>query len=287
MKPTEMQLEGEGVWSSLLQHWSALGPPLRPSEVDLDFTRNCGNRLLDTIATHDATALVLGVTPELCELGLARVRRVIAVDQSAAMIGAIWPGPANRDHSALQADWSKIPLESESVDLALSDGSFTPLRYPDEHESVFAELHRLLRPRACVIMRCFVQGAIRETETCLSSDLRAARIRSFHTFKWRLAMALQTSSEDGVKLHAIWKNLTTELPDPVLAARAFSWHLEEIRTIESYRYSDVCYYFPTLEEQCRVAQRSGFTLIEKFTPDYELGDRCPTLVFQREGFHES
>jgi hypothetical protein len=88
------------------------------------------------IGRDDPTLLLLGVTPELCALATGRRSRVVAVDPSVDMIRSVWPGRLRPRDEALCADWLRLPLAGESVDLVLSDGCLSTLPYPRGYADV-------------------------------------------------------------------------------------------------------------------------------------------------------
>ena len=83
-------------WQTYPARWSLLKPPLRPDASVVDRVR--------ALAGADAApVLVLGVTPELA----AAFAQVEAVDRSAEMIAALWPGDAP-GRRAIQGDWLEL-----------------------------------------------------------------------------------------------------------------------------------------------------------------------------------
>ena len=72
-------------WAELFRRRAQLTPPLRPN-------REVAEGLGQAIAGHGGRVLLLGVTPELVELG----SELIAVDRSDKMIADVWPGDTPR-----------------------------------------------------------------------------------------------------------------------------------------------------------------------------------------------
>jgi hypothetical protein len=127
-------------------------------------------------------------------------------------------------------------------------------------------------------MRYFVRPERSETQGAVVDDLWQGRIGNFHIFKWRLAMALHGSLEEGVRLGDIWSAWHEAVPDPARLAARLGWRKEVINTISNYRDVDTCYSFPTLEEARALV--GDFEIVSTRIPDYELGQRCPTLVMR-------
>jgi SAM-dependent methyltransferase len=220
-------------------------------------------------------ALILGVTPELATLAWPPQTTVTAVDQSPGMIRHVWPGAPDR---ALCADWRRLPLPDGAVDLIAGDGCCSLLPFPDEVHALAAELRRVLTPGGIYVLRAFVQPEAREDLAAVGAALWSGRIGNFHVFKWRLVMSLQPSTARGVQLADVWDAWHALCPDPDALAEARGWPLSTITTIDSYRGAPAVYRFPTLAE-LRAVLSANFTEVACHTPTYELGERCPTLVW--------
>jgi hypothetical protein len=73
----------------------------------------------------------------------------------------------------------------------------------------------------------------------------------------------------------VWPNLD------VLADR-FGWPIGEVRTILAYTNDAAVFRFPTCAEFGDLFSAAGFRVVREWSPDYELGDRCPTFALRRE-----
>jgi hypothetical protein len=226
----------------------------------------------------DPTILLLGVTPELCRIDPGGAARVIATDRSLAMIRGVWPGRVHARDAALAADWRALPIVAGSIDVVLADGCLTNLAFPSGYASVCSELRRTLAEDGLWIVRCFVQAGGAESVADVLSDLSTGRAGGFHAFKWRLAMALQADARAGVVLGDVWDALSAAEPDLDALADRCGWTIESVRTIEAYRGLATRYSFPSFTELRAVIDEARFSILDVFTPGYELGDRCPTVV---------
>ena len=267
-------------WKEHARQWSLVGPPLRPVEADLGFSRAAIDEWRDAARGAAPTLLVLGVTPELVRLQDDPRGRAIGVDNSFAMIRAIWPGRRHPRNAVLCGDWLRMPLATASIDLALADGSFSALPFPIGYDALCRELGRLLRPGGRVVVRLFVSPDARESVEGVLDHLERGRIGSFHVLKWRLAMALQPDAETGVAMGWVWSALDDAFGDRERLAARHSWPIEEVRTIEVYRGVETRYSFPTLAEYRLAFTAAGFSIARVSTPPYELGECCPTLVLE-------
>lgn len=200
---------------------------------------------------------------------------LVAIDRSEAMIGAVFPAAAG---TALIGDWLAMPAADRAFDWIVGDGCASTLRYPTDYDRFADELCRVLAPDGELVLRLFALPDVPETLDDVARALTAGAIASFHALKWRIAMAVQGSSRD-VRVVEILRGFEAIAPDRDALAAATGWPRETIDTIEAYRDSDLAYSFPTLAEvRARLAGR--FTEVACLTADYELGDRCPTLVLR-------
>lgn len=245
-------------WPLHARQWARLGPPLRPTAEDMAVVAG---------QLRGSRGLLLGVTPEVAALPWAGA--LLAVDRSQPMIREVWPGPAGA--SVVCADWRWLPLASGRFDLVVGDGCASVFAWPGEYRALGAEMRRVLVAGGRLVLRLFTSPEAREDVRDLAGDLRAGRVRNFHAFKWRLAMALQPSTEAGVRLGDIWDAWRSIRP---------AEEIDGADTIDAYRGSDVRYSFPTLAQH-RAALGQGFSELACVTGSYELAERCPTLILER------
>jgi SAM-dependent methyltransferase len=222
--------------------------------------------------------LILGVTPELCDLPWPAGSTVRAVDRSKEMLTHVWPG---RPSDVCQADWRDLPWAEASFDLVLCDGGWSLLDHPDGQRSLAEGLERVISPGGLFITRLFVPPDQPEQAQAVIEDLEAGKIRDLNVLKLRLGMALTRSSTDGVQLDAVWHALreaTGEWPD--LAAR-LGWSLPHLSAIDAYRGSSATYHFVSVTEFMSTLGDGPFVLDEVCHPTYLLGERCPTVTVSR------
>lgn len=269
-----------GHWLEIARRWHQVGPPLRPSVQDVAF---CTKAVRRWASVHGAPrALILGVTPELYRLPWPTGTELSAVDRTPAMIEAVWPGPRS---AVVHADWTELPLDAGSRDLVLCDGGNILLSYPHGQHRFVQALQRVVAPRGLCIFRLFVPPAQRESPAAVLCELLAGRIPNLNILKLRLGMALQESSERGVQLAHVWDALQRAAPDFSRLAARLGWPLDHLLAIDTYRGCSSRYHFLSITEVCRLFTEhpGGFTFAAMEVPAYELGERCPTVVFRRGG----
>ncbi|MFH1044120.1 MAG: class I SAM-dependent methyltransferase [Pseudomonadota bacterium] len=255
-------------WNAIARQWNRFASPLRPCREDVETIRQ-------SLESGDGLCLILGVTPEFTNLP----NRLVAIDSSAAMIGALWPG--NRTgRNVVLGDWLDLPFAASCFDFVIGDGSLTLLSYPLQYERLFAQLSRMLKPGGKILIRFFVSPEAGETCAEVCREALRGRIAGFHAFKWRLSMAVAAESHGPnisvADTHAAFNRL---LPDRKRLAMATGWSHEDIATIDLYRGSPARYSYPSLAQLRRViAQRFKETVSTHGS--YELAERCPILILE-------
>jgi len=258
-------------WNSVATSWKFFGPPLRPSESDIKVMQSWADEACDS----PGQGLMLGVTPELANLDFAPGFQLGALERSDEMIRHVWPGDKPGARRAQVGEWSDIPFEDSSVDCVLGDGCFISMPFPLGYDVLAKSIHRVLKSSGCMLMRFFLQTDHLEAPEAVVDDLRRGKIGSFHVFKWRLAMALQPSSEDGICLNDIWQFWADTQISTSQLSNELDWPIESIQTIELYRGKSSRFFFPRREEM--LDRLKLFDIKEYVTLNYELGDRCPLL----------
>jgi SAM-dependent methyltransferase len=266
-------------WERFTRRWQLAESPGRPAEEDIRVYERALREWFATAGLRDAPfAVILGVTPEIARMRWpAPGTRVLAVDQSPAMIRAIWPGAALGFQAAC-AQWTALPLAGASRDIVIGDGSFNNLAGA-AYGVLASSVRRILRASGVFVIRFFLRPDRSERVAAIFDDLSRGRVGSFFAFKWRLAMALHGTLGEGVRLGDVWDAWHAAVPHPETLPGSVDWPMERILTIDDYRGSAVRYTFPTLAE-ARAALRTDFDELACHFPAYELGSLCPTFVLR-------
>lgn len=265
-------------WATHAGQWAQVGQPLRPGAVDIGIAEHMARQATTLSGKSPPRALVLGVTPELVGMAWPPGMRLVAVDRCPGMIARVLPQAGHAEVAGTCGNWLRLPLASGSVDLVAGDGCFTVLESLADHRAFSAELARVLGD-GCLIMRLFVQAEQAETVGQVMDALAAGLISNFHIFKWRLAMALHQDLTSGVAVADIWRTWQSSGLEADSLATTQGWPVAEIETIRAYKNATARYTFPRLDEARDVLGRD-FIELDCQTPDYELGERCPTLLLR-------
>ncbi|AOY80925.1 class I SAM-dependent methyltransferase [Moorena producens JHB] len=266
-------------WEKYPKFWNNLGAPLRPSDQDIDFLKIELLPRLNSISPELKHMVLLGVTPELATLPWSENTKISAIDNSPDMIRKVWPEKKVPRGRAILGNWLELPLADHSSDVVLGDGCFTLLDYCDGYQKMLSEILRVLKPEGLFAIRFFLRPSPPESVTTIFEELRAKYIGNFHVFKWRLAMALQKNIEDGIPMNNVFKFWKKEVSEPKKLLDDLNWPIEVLSTIYIYENSPSVYTFPTLNE-VRKLFASQFIELFCYFPDYELGERCPTMIFK-------
>jgi SAM-dependent methyltransferase len=257
-------------WTQHHRNWARLGPPLRPNGEVAAAVR-------DLLSGHDECILLLGVTPELADVGAD----VTAVDRNPAMIANIWPGDTTA-RRAVAGDWLRLGFPDASFSAAIGDGSLNALGYPAGHQALHGELARVLRPGGRFVCRVFAAPRAGEPVEALREAALGGAIRGFNAFKWRLAMALVAASGDpNIAVVRILDAFDAMFADRDRLAQATGWECADIDTIDAYRGSTEIYSFPTKDQFLAIVPGAFAQARFVAAGSYELAERCPILVMDK------
>jgi hypothetical protein len=272
-----LALEPPTVWSLLAKQWRVIDAPLRPSAEDIRVYEDTVDRWQQAHPGRAVRGLLLGVTAEIATMQWPQHASLVAVDHSFPMVAHVWPKPAHG--SAVCADWRSMPLAPHSRDVAFGDGCLTLLSVPQGREVFAKSVRSVLTEDGTLALRCFCRPGQAEAPQQVFADLAAGRIRGFHAFKWRLAMALHGAAEQGVRLADVWDCWSAEVADPDAVAARCGWPPEAVHSLQVYRGSETRYMFAT-EEEVREALAPWLAFESRHVGSYELAERCPILVFR-------
>jgi hypothetical protein len=273
----------ENHWEKHAKQWELVGPPLRPSAQDTDCFSGTVKEYVEARNGEAPIALLLGVTPEVARMHWPEGTRLMAADFSSQMIRIVWTMQERQDRLAFSSDWRNLPLQNCSAGIVIGDGCFTLLSYPGGYRELAGEVRRVLQDDGLFIMRFFVSINDAATPETVHAQLLAGEIENFHIFKFRLAIALQQSAADGVRVGDVWNNWNAQGYDIEALAAKLGWQSEVIRTIDVYRGMPARYTYPTVD-QVEAALSPWFERVARYNHDYAFGDNCPTLVMRpRQG----
>lgn len=266
-------------WRKIASHWSHVGPPLRPCPEDVGFVEREARSWAQAYA-RPPRVLILGVTPELCLLAWPEGTVVRALDRSAEMIDAVWPGdPA----LATCGDWFSMDtaFPAGSFDFICCDGGLGLLPYPEGQAGFLRQLARLLGPDGVVVLRLFAPPRRRESPDDVLRDLRAGRLASMNVLKLRLLHAMTPNLETGVRLGDVFERIFTAEPDFAALSARVGWPIAQVVAIESYRASEDRYHLAGPGDIEPALASAGLRVTRILKPGYDNGELFPTLICSR------
>lgn len=205
--------------------------------------------------------------------------QLLAIDKSQPMIDLVWPGDVPGFRKAVRADWFEYRCEEGRHDVVIGDGNFAPLDYPGGYRALASAAREALTDTGILISRFFIRPAEAETPDTVFADLLANKIESFHTFKFRLAAALQKNAQTGVAVCDVlsaWKRARIEM-DALLAMTG--WRRDTVDMIYLYEGKTSRLSFPDAGE-IEAVMSEHFDHLETRYLDYEMGDRCPIVTYR-------
>lgn len=268
-------------WNNQANKWNLIGPPLKPSAVDIQNHHKIIHPLIQEKSC--LSVLVLGVTPELIMMKWPGNTGLFAVDNNLKMIESVLPtAVSNIKPIGIAGDWLQLPLPSSSIDLAIGDGCYSVLNAKD-YSQVTSELHRVLKTDGKLILRFYSRPQKNESMEDIQTETWHNRQSSFHAFKLRLAMSLHNELHEGVRLGNVWDYWDKHFRKNIHENKhQWNWPEEVINTIDNYKDMDVYYTFPTASE-IRSTFNQHFVEQAISFPDYYLGNCCPSITFTRKG----
>lgn len=262
--------ETTDAWSRFHLRWSRLAPPLRASSGNVGLVRR-------QIDGHDANVLLLGVTPELADLG----EQLTGADWSPEMIDKIWPGDTATRRSQL-SDWRTLPIPNSPYTAVIGDGSLATLSWPDGYRAVLRSLTRVIAPDAPLVIRCYLRPEKAETLSEVRQETLAGHVGNFHALKWRIAMAVLGDGPDpDIPIDAILSAFNTTFPDRAELVAATGWPSVLIDDIDAYAGHDTVYSFPSRSQLSDFMAGESWNSHYEETTGYPLAERCPLIVANR------
>jgi hypothetical protein len=230
---------------------------------------------MTTAVAHQAgRVLLLGVTPELAQVGI----RTVAVDCSRSSIERIWPGNTAAA-TAVRADWTALPCPADAFSAAIGDGPFNCLQFPTGYGRLCEELARVVRPGGPLAVRVFVAPDRDDSVPAIVADAFRGTIDGVHSLKWRLAHALCARRRDpNVPVPAIWRAFNEAFPDRATLRARTGWTSADLAQIDAYENVADVLSFPTASQLMDLDWGGLARPVFVPTGGYPLAERCPLLV---------
>jgi len=291
-------------WSGMSARYAAYTPPLRISPSEHKTYFELASQWLSEQQSFNLKprVLVLGATPEFYHFPWPAGTDLLAVDHSADMLSAIWPGSSEQ---SLCADWSTMDLPDASRDVVLCDGGFTFISSPEPLQRMAENVARILAPGGHFIVRMFVNADQQETPAELFRALEQGNVQTISELKMRLWLALNAipntslnatlnanlnamenaGEGKGVRLVDVWRCFQAEYKTPELLAQRVSWPEPLWPLIQAYEDKTDTYYFPSVDEVSQAFQQTSFKLerVALIKPEVHCQQHLRLLSLKRPG----
>ena len=267
-----------GHFDTYIRSWNDLGAPLRPNPSAIEAY---GQLFYDATDRQScASVMLLGVTPELVRADWLQQSKITAVDQSAAMIAALWIGD-NNNRQAVEGDWFSPPIAPGTQDVVLGDGVLNFFSYPFQHQQFAKSMARVLQDNGHLIVRAFCPPEPHLSPEDVLRKAENRELNNFHEFKLLLLAALQQGNAcAGVELASVWRSFHAHFPDVNQCAQATAWPVNTIRTIDLYKNSSTRYFLATPSE-IEAALSEYFDLVKQTDHGPATAFPTPLLCFRK------
>jgi hypothetical protein len=267
------------IWTSLARSYAAFGSPLVPGSEDVEILESAVFRHAASAGSKPLRAIMLGVTPAVALMRWPPASRILAIDNSPTVVRALWPGDIPGVREARCATWVAIPVEKNSCDVIVGDGSLNACRFPEEVREILHSISGLLVDDGMFACRCYIRPHSCESVGEVFDALFSNSGLTVDRFKMRLFMAMQRSPEEGVIVREAARILDRYKLDRRVMTERLGWSRAAIEPFNSWRFSETVYSIPSLEE-LREVLGECFEEVSITYPGYELGQYCPTLVMR-------
>lgn len=273
------ELTESRVWDAIARNYGAFTSPLVPCREDIDMYEHAIAAYSESPQPRGIDALMLGVTPALALMRWPPRTRITAVENSPAVIRALWPGDIPDVRKVKCANWFAALHGRKSCDIVVGDGSLAACRFPFEVRALSHSIRELLTDKGILVVRSYVRPPVPEAVEDVFRALLGGAAMSVDCFKLRLWLAMQQSATEGVAVREAAEILEDYRLDPKTMEERLGWTEAAIEPFTTWRTSNSIYTFPTLSELREVLSKV-FDEVSISFPRYELGSCCPMLVMR-------
>jgi hypothetical protein len=276
-----IEAPAEAVWASIARGYASFRSPLVPCREDIAALERAVALHAHADGGESRRAIMLGVTPGIALMDWPSGTRILAAEQSQAVIDALWPGDIPGVREAVCASWFSLPVGRNSVHVVVGDGSLSTCRFPGEVRDLVLSICNLLADHGLLAFRSYLRPQVQETVDAVFDDLFGPGL-TVDRFKMRLFLAMQRSAQEGVAVVEAARILDKYNLSPRTMQEWFGWSSAAVEPFKGWKTSPAVYSFPTLDELRQVLGEC-FDELKVEYPSYELGHCCPTLVMRSTG----
>lgn len=264
-------------WESRAAEWR-VSPPLTPAAEDIAWYEARVSECARTLGVRPLRAVLLGVTPGVATMRWPKHTALLAVDWSEGMLQHVWPRTGFPEHSdVVRADWRKLPVAGGSIDLVIGDGCYAAMGSLAGARALNREIGRVLAVGGWYCTRAFCRSDRPPAIAALFDELDSGRVDNLDLFRWRLAMAVQGQSGDGVALGRVWRIWQDHSRH--VRSDAGRWSVDQRVNMARWEGVEARFVFPSLRELQAFAE-PGFDLAACERPGYEGAEHFPRLLMR-------
>ncbi len=264
-------------WESRARDWR-VSPPLTPAAEDIAWYEATVSACARALSARPLRALLLGVTPGIATMGWPAGTSLLAVDWAQGMVEHVWPRTGFPDGTeVVRADWRQLPLASGSIDVVVGDGCYAAMGSLEGARQLNREIRRVLRGGGWYCTRAFRRSDVPTPTEALFEELEGGGVDNLDLFRWRLAMAVQGDSAEGVALGKVWRVWEQHVRD--VQADARRWSADQRLNMARWENVEARFSFLSLAE-LRDLAAPGFELLSSDWPSYASAEHFPRLLMR-------
>jgi SAM-dependent methyltransferase len=264
-------------WESRARDWR-VSPPLTPAEEDIAWYEAKAADCARSVGARSLRAILLGVTPGIATMRWPNGTSLLAVDWAQGMVEHVWPRVRLHEHThVVRADWRRLPLPGESVDLVLGDGCYAAMGTLAGARHLNREVRRILKPGGWYCVRAFCRSDEASSIPALFEELEQGRVENLDLFRWRLAMLVHGGSVVGVALGKVWRIWQDHVRETRSAPPR--WSADQRLNMARWENVEARFSFPSIRE-LRALAEPGFDLVACEWPRYASAEHFPRILLR-------
>lgn len=278
---------GEPEWATVAAVYRYYDPPFLPTQEDLRYMESAFSRVAERFTKTGEPSwrgLILGVTPSLANLAWPVGTRVEAYDNSAAMVGRVWPGDGATPwgwREAVVDSWETLSDRPDAFHFACGDGSFNSFNSTAPPGVLFEILGATLKTGGICALRVYLRSPENPSPEQVIEEFISGRWTNPSIFRFLMCGALQHSFDEGMVVGDFYDYCERRLRRDPRFREAADRHADKWGVVTAARDSRVRLYFPDLDLIRRLAE-PHLRIEDVHYSAHETGFLSPVVVFTKE-----
>jgi len=270
--------DNDTTWNSFLaQTWNRHRPPIRPSQVVIDFYA----KTLDESITKNnmLETMVLGATPEIRDLILSKNLSPVVVDYSDVNYRtlALLMRQFSTRERFINQNWITMSLDRQ-FDLIIGDHSLNVIS-SESITAMLSNLHEHMKKQGLLVVRTWIRPTTQKPDLLGVIEEYRETLQSIYPFYPTCVGPIQTCFYDdknnSMKLAEMSSRLRKLYEQKILTEKEWS-------SVEILDYDNVTLevYIPLKQEFIDIVSKS-FRVIDVFYPLEPFSKYCPIFVLEK------